>query len=52
MRTRILLITGTLLVVAGCGAMTTPTPEFSPARECDRSGGYWHPALSVCEPGR
>ena len=48
MRMRVLLLVGTLVVLAGCGGVAS-VPEFSASRECERSGGYWHPALNVCE---
>ena len=52
MRTRLVLILGALFVLAGCGGVSSATPTLSRAGECERNGGYWHPALNVCEISR
>ena len=53
MRMSVVLLLGALFVLAGCGEVTSSaTPAFSRAGECERSGGYWHPALNVCEISR
>ena len=54
MTTRIALILGTLLVLAGCGGLpySDPygaSPETSAKSECERGGGIWHSTPAVCE---
>ena len=53
MRTKILLLLGALMLLAGCGGLPYSDPYASPdssqQAQCERSGGTWHSQTAVCE---
>ena len=45
---RVIGIAISLSLIAGSTSMTT-TPTVSEEEECNRNGGWWRPALEICD---